>query len=55
MIAPERIMAAVNKHSDTVTLAFLIDLVRALDMRLRVEIVEQTAAPRRSRGNRGAG
>jgi len=55
MIDPERIMAAVNKHSDTVTLAFLIDLARALDMRLRVEIVEQALAPRRSRGNRGAG
>lgn len=39
-IDPEDLLAVIEKHSATVTLAFLCDLMPVLGMRLRVNIVE---------------
>jgi hypothetical protein len=39
-IDPEDLLAVVEKHSATVTLSFLCDLMPVLGMRLRFSIVE---------------
>jgi uncharacterized protein YejL (UPF0352 family) len=39
-IDPEELLAVIEKHSATVTLALLCDLMAVIGMRLRVSIVE---------------
>ena len=47
--AAERVMAVIERHADTVTLDLLLDLAKALNLRLTVKLIDDGTNPAEKR------